>query len=177
MPEPIPYRPGPIGRLVRLVLGVLCTQSAVGAGMSLIDGVSGFPDGGDGLLIAAGVAAWLTPWVYDVGLGMSLGGRWRMLVAGGLVAAAAIGMGFGAAATGFHVGLLGWIVVTLGWLGVSFLVAAVLRTPGCEMRALPHLANLLTRGSRELVACPGPLQPLDEWEARTSGRAVPYVER
>ena len=59
--------------------------------------------------------------------------------------------------------------------GVAFLVAAVLRTPGCEMRSLPHLASLALPDRRDFVACPGPLQPLDEWEARTTGRAEPYV--
>lgn len=40
----VPYRPGPVGRIVRLLLGLLVIQAAGGAVLALIDGVSGPPD-------------------------------------------------------------------------------------------------------------------------------------
>ncbi len=172
----IPHLPGPVGRMVRLALGLLVIQSAVGAVLALIDGVTGLPDGEDsGLIIAIVIATWLTPTVYDIGLGTDHGNRWRLVAGAGVAGAALVGLTVGAPGTGLHVGTLVWIALTLGWLGVAFLVAAVLRTPGCEMRSLPHLASLVMPDRRAFVACPGPLQPLDEWEARTTGRAEPYV--
>lgn len=39
--------------------------------------------------------------------------------------------------------------------GVSFLLASVLGTPGCEMRAIPHLAVLLTGRETREHFCPG----------------------
>lgn len=171
----VPHRPGPIGRIVRLVLGLLVLQAAAGAAIMLLDGVSGLPAADSGMAIATGIAAWLTPTVYDVGLGTSLGNRWRLLATSAIGAATLAGLALGAPGTGFTIGVLVWIAVTLGWLGVAFLVATALRTPGCEMRSLPHLASLVLPGGHDFVACPGPLQPLDEWEARTTGRAEPHV--
>lgn len=140
----------------------------------LLDGVSGPPDVEDtGLVIA--IAGWLTPTVYDIGLGTSHGNRWRLTAVAGIAVAATVGLAVGAPATGLTVGILVWIIVTMGWLGVAFLASAVLRTPGFEMRSVQHLASLILPGKRGFAACPGPLQPLDEWGARTSGRAAPYV--
>jgi len=34
-----------------------------------------------------------------------------------------------------------FILYTFGHLGLSFLLSAVIATPGCEMRALPHLPH------------------------------------
>lgn len=174
----IPYLPGPVGRIVRLVLGLLTIQSSAGAVLELIDGVSGAPSADDtGFVIAVVIAAWLAPPVYDLGLGTDHGNRWRLVAGAAIGASTLAGVAVGAPGTGFTVGALVWIAVTLGWLGVAFLVAAALRTPGCEMRSLPHLASLVLPGERDFVACSGPLQPLDEWEARTTGRAEPYVPR
>ena len=173
---PVPHLPGPLGRLVRLGLGVLVLQSAVDAVLELGAGVSGPPSTDDsGLVIAAVIAAWLTPTVYDIGLGTDHGNRWRLLAAAAIGASTLAGLVVGAPGSGFTTGVLVWISVTLGWLGVAFLLAAILRTPGCEMRSLPHLASHVLPGERDFIACPGPLQPLDEWEARTTGRAEPYT--
>lgn len=174
-PGAVPFLPGPIGRTVRLVLGVLVVQSAWDSLAALVDGVGGLPDASDtGLVIAVGIGAWLTPNVYDIGLRRDLGWRWRIFVLAAIAAAGAVGLAFGAPGTGVAVATHIWIIATLGWLGISFVVAATLRTPGCEMRALPHLRSRLVGGGHDFVACPGQLQPLDEWEARTSGRAEPY---
>lgn len=127
---------------MRLLLGLVVIQAAGGAVLALIEGVSGPPDTGDtGLLIATGIAAWLTPTVYDIGLGTHHGSRWRLLAATGIAAATLIGLALGAPGTGLTAGLLVWIAITMGWLGVAFLVATVLRTPGCEMRYLTSPAS------------------------------------
>ncbi len=112
--------------------------------------------------------------IVRLGLGTNHGNRWRLLAAAAIAASTLVGLAAGAPGTGLTIGLLTWIAVTMGWLGTAFLVATVLRTPGCEMRSLAHLASHVLPGDRDFVACPGPLQPLDAWEARTTGRAEPY---
>ena len=49
-------------------------------------------------------------------------------------------------------------------LGLSFLLSAILATPGCEMRAIPHLAGILTRAPAREHYCPGFLDNVDRWE-------------
>ena len=59
-----------------------------------------------------------------------------------------------------------WLTVfyVFGHLGLSFLLSAVIATPGCEMRAIPHLWTLVTgRATREHY-CPGFLDRVDAWE-------------
>ncbi|MCW8834451.1 MAG: hypothetical protein OQK09_14740 [Colwellia sp.] len=64
----------------------------------------------------------------------------------------------------FTVFLMFWMSYVFGHLGISFVVAAIIRTPGCEMRGLPHLWSKIT-GKKSLEHyCPGPLAPLDRWE-------------
>ncbi|SDD66467.1 hypothetical protein [Kordiimonas lacus] len=52
-------------------------------------------------------------------------------------------------------------------LGLAFVVAALIRTPGCEMRAFHHLFSLVTGTPIKEHHCPiGPLGPIDRWEVR-----------
>ena len=62
-----------------------------------------------------------------------------------------------------------WLVYVYGHLGLSFLIAAVIGTPGCEMRAIPHLWTIVTGRETAEHYCPGPLDRLDKWEGRKSG--------
>ena len=57
-------------------------------------------------------------------------------------------------------------VYTFGHLGVSFVLAAFLATPGCEMRAMPDLLGRLTGRMAQEHHCPAFIQPLDNWETR-----------
>ena len=56
-------------------------------------------------------------------------------------------------------------VYTFAHLGLSFILATVLATPGCEMRAIPDLLGRLTGRTAQEHHCPGFIQPLDDWEA------------
>ena len=49
-------------------------------------------------------------------------------------------------------------------LGISHVLSAILATPGCEMRAIPHLAALAFGGNVAAQVCPGPWDDLDRWE-------------
>ena len=61
-----------------------------------------------------------------------------------------------------------WLTVlyVFGHLGLSFLLSAVIATPGCEMRAIPHLWTLLTGRATREHHCPGFLDSLDAWELK-----------
>jgi hypothetical protein len=64
-----------------------------------------------------------------------------------------------------------WLLYTLGHLGVSFVLAAVIATPGCEMRSLPQLGAKLRRRTTDMHYCPGILTPVDRWESGLWKRA------
>lgn len=178
VPQPrIPYLPGPVGRVVRLLLGVALANLVLSLVDLMVDGFSGWPEGGGAdVFVGIVITVWLAPTVWDIGLGSALGHGWHGVAAGGAALAAAGWAAFGSPGTGAAYWLLTWISVTLGWLAVSFVLAALLRTPGCEMRAFRHVLSRLVGDDDGFVACPGPLQPLDEWEARATGMARPYPE-
>jgi hypothetical protein len=59
-----------------------------------------------------------------------------------------------------------WEFYLFAHLGLSFLLSALLGTPGCEMRALHDLYSRLTGRSTKEHFCPvGPLSAIDRWES------------
>jgi len=63
-----------------------------------------------------------------------------------------------------------WELYVFSHLGLSFLIAGIIGTPGCEMRAFHDLYSRTTGKSTKEHYCPiGPLHPIDQWEARRSG--------
>ncbi len=173
-------RPGWIGRLVRLALGFLT--------LKLFADLLRFEvlmDRGDTGLTSSQVPDqlffwllmafffWILPHVVNIGFGTS----WRrgpQVVVGGVSAAvAAFGLVVHGSAWTEALGwvLLVWLLYESLHLGASFVLAAALATPGCEMRALPELwSRVRGRASAEHY-CPGFLDGLDRWErsrAKTS---------
>ena len=59
-----------------------------------------------------------------------------------------------------------WVIYIFTHLGVSFLISAVISTPGCEMRSLPHLWSIITGHKTYEHVCPGPLHKIDLWEQK-----------
>ena len=59
-------------------------------------------------------------------------------------------------------------------LGVSFLLSALLATPGCEMRAIPHLIAIVRGKSADEHYCPGFIDTVDRWERK---RKLPADQR
>ncbi len=59
-----------------------------------------------------------------------------------------------------------WLIYVYGHLGISFVIAAALATPGCEMRAIPHGLSLIRGKQAAEHPCPGPLANLDSWELK-----------
>lgn len=63
-----------------------------------------------------------------------------------------------------------WELYLFAHLGLSFILAAAMGTPGCEMRAFHDLYSRITGNPTKEHYCPiGPLHPIDQWEARRSG--------
>jgi len=118
------------------------------------------------VLIGIAFALWLLPPVVNIGWGTNWE-AWPRYVMGGILVVWAIGNGFLA---GYwwtpRLGRFAWLLClyTFGHLGLSFVLAAAIATPGCEMRAIPHLWTVLTGQETQEHFCPGFLNGLDAWE-------------
>jgi hypothetical protein len=59
-----------------------------------------------------------------------------------------------------------WSAYLYTHLGLSFIISALIATPGCEMRAFHDLYSRITGIQTKEHYCPvGPLHPIDQWEA------------
>ncbi len=158
--EPLP-RPGLIGIAIRLTIGAVVAYM----GYSAIVGAKEFWDGYSdpwGSLAHVVPLALFSSWVVNELLQKSWG--WRptlaLLVGAGVAvtAGAAAGDPFGPA-YGTYVWL--WTLTFSLLLAPAHLLAAILRTPGCEMRSYAHLWTLLRGGDPGAAACPGWIDRLD----------------
>ena len=62
-----------------------------------------------------------------------------------------------------------WEIYLFSHLGLAFLIAATIGTPGCEMRALHDLYSRISGVPTKEHYCPvGPIHAIDKWEARRS---------
>lgn len=163
--------PGPIGRLVRFAAGLFCVAFAVqvaGSGVGRIEAgrAGSLPAGG---WVSLALAIYLLPEIVNVGFGRTWRAAYIRLTAALVVLGAA---GASQLAWSKIVGppliatVLLIILYAFGHLGVSFLLAAFLATPGCEMRSLPQLWGRLTGRETREHYCSGLLTPLDRWEAQ-----------
>jgi hypothetical protein len=165
-------RPGPVGRLTRLAFGVLCTWYVirlVGIAGDLAD-----TDGHIRTLIWNGILPGLFLISYVVNIGYSRGWRkWPAIVSGGVFLALA-GVGYVTSGSP-ESSLLArtvwlWEVYLFTHLGLCFLVAAVIGTPGCEMRALHDVYSRISgRPTGEHICPVGPLNAIDLWEMQKNG--------
>ena len=116
--------------------------------------------------IAVLLTLWVFPPVVNIGFTRSWGTKPRMVIAG--LAAVAIVSGLALYgnwwAPPLEVLLLVWMIYTFGHLGLCFLIASAISTPGCEMRAIPHLWTRLTGRATKEHFCPGFLDAIDRWE-------------
>ena len=158
--------PGLVGRLVRLLLGVIIAKF-------IYDWLI-FIDSSDYLnpfiLLWIAFSISLVPYVVNIGFGINTGAKPRFVLLGVWVLAVVTGY---VIETTLRSEFL-WSVVEVtqiyiyGHLGISFLLSAVLSTPGCEMRAIPHLMGMVSgQGSQEHY-CPGFIDNIDRWETNRS---------
>jgi len=165
-------KPGPIGRVVRLAFGLLCFVYV--RELLVIAGDLVASDERIGSVLWNGIlpSLFLISYVINIGFSRSWG-KMPAIVSACLLAAAAI---FGYLSSGnaesvFLARILWiWELYLFSHLGLSFVLSAVLGTPGCEMRALHDLFSRVTGKPTKEHYCPvGPLHPIDQWEARRFG--------
>lgn len=166
-------RPGPYGRLVRLVLGILCSFTVYE--LFRIDTfiiqspVTAIP----GIIPMVIVAACIFNYVVNIGFGKSWG-RWPLYIsiAGFLTIAAISWLTFGSPDHPLPgIALWLWLLYLYAHLGFSFLLAAIIGTPGCEMRAIPEFVGKLSGRAVAEHPCPAAcITKIDEWEQRRHSR-------
>ncbi|MEE8526963.1 MAG: hypothetical protein V3S70_00185 [Gammaproteobacteria bacterium] len=164
-------RPGPIGRLVRLAFGLVCIWYVfvlIAVSGDLMSGQGGIrPVVWNGVLIGL----FLVSYIINIGYSRPWK-KWPALISAGVFLAIA-GIGYLTKGT-VETELLaravwGWEVYLFSHLGVAFVIAALIGTPGCEMRAFHDLYSRLTGIPTKEHYCPvGPLHPIDQWEAGRS---------
>lgn len=162
-------RPGPMGRVTRFIFGTVCVWVV----LTILTNASAFFTGSSlydvGVWLMSLWGLYVFPDVVNIGFSKA----WKrfhlltgLIVLAG-VAALASWATFGSVVgppLGIFVAL--WLLYTFGHLGIAFLLAALLATPGCEMRSIPQLWGLVTGKSAKEHYCPGVLTPIDRWEAK-----------
>ena len=158
--------PGVIGRIVRLILGYICLDLFI----QIVDDIPGMIDRGWPVnfvsVCSTLLGFYLLKPVINIGFTLRIKFFPQLVVV--VISATILAYQwfsdlplFGQEFTAF---LMLWMSYVFGHLGVSFVVAAIIRTPGCEMRGLPHLWSRITGKETLEHYCPGPLAPLDKWE-------------
>lgn len=167
-------RPGPIGRLARLVFGALCLYYVYG--LVAVSGSILSSEGSIRPLLWNGIIPGLFLVSYVVNIGFSRAWRKWPAVVSALALSAIAMVGYltnGSVETSTLArSLWAWELYVFGHLGTAFLIAATIGTPGCEMRAFHDLYSRLTGEPTKEHYCPvGPLHPIDQWEARRQNPA------
>ena len=162
-------RPGPVGRLARVGLGILCFQYVYG--LIQVSGSLLMADGHIHLVIWNGLIFGLFLVSYVVNIGFSR--AWKKWPAFVSAVALAIVAAVGYAMAGtletilFARSIWIWELYIFSHLGLAFIIAGGIGTPGCEMRAFHDLYSRLSGVPTKEHYCPvGPLGPIDQWEAR-----------
>lgn len=113
------------------------------------------------------IAFWLTPQVVNIGFTRN----WQRAPQIVIVTLAALATVIDLVVYGTWwappLGLLvlAWLVYFSAHLGLSFVLSALVATPGCEMRAMPHLWTLATGRPTKEHHCPSFIDRIDRWEA------------
>ncbi len=155
-------KPGPIGRIVRLSLGVLCIWLVVQLVMHSNTRDLHNPS----FWLMAVFSLFLVPYVVNIGLGVNWGAWPRVSSALIVVAAAGYSFVFSGTVLGapLWATVAAWMTYVFAHLGVSFVLSAILATPGCEMRAIPHVLGTIFRSKTREHYCPGFIEKIDQWE-------------
>ena len=169
-PDSLP-KPGPAGRLVRLALGALSIWYVVNLLQYSDDLIS--PAGNVRPIVWNGIVPALFIISYVVNIGYSRAWKKWPAIASAVVIGGVAVVGYqmtGNAETMLLARTI-WAseLYIFGHLGISFVIAAVIGTPGCEMRAMHDLYSRITGTPTKEHYCPvGPLHPIDQWEAQRS---------
>lgn len=161
--------PGWIGRAARLLLGFGLLDVAVSLGRDAFGGALDWsrPPTSIGFWVVAAVLFQILPHVVNIGFGVEWGRRPQAVLAGAVAVVMLGGLVWQSSPWSEPLGwlLLAWILYESVHLGLSFVLAAILATPGCEMRSIPQLLAKLSGGEAREHYCPGYLDTLDRWES------------
>ncbi|MCW8875634.1 MAG: hypothetical protein OQJ89_13555 [Kangiellaceae bacterium] len=155
-----------IGRIVRLLLGVVCLDLV----RQIVDDIPGMIERGWPVNLVAICTVFLGLYLLRpvLNLGFTLKNNyWAQILVFATTLAILIyewlsgGPMFGRVFTAF---LMLWMTYVFGHLGISFVLSAIIKTPGCEMRAIPHLWTIVTGKQSFEHHCPGFIRNIDEWE-------------
>lgn len=164
-------RPGPIGRVARLLLGIAClayVQGLIQVAANLLDS-----DGHIRTIIWNGMVPGLFLVSYIINIGYSRPWKkWPAIFSAGLflVIGTAGFLSVGTPETNaLALTIWSWEMYLASHLGIAFIISALIATPGCEMRAFHDLYSRRSGVPVKEHYCPvGPLNSIDQWE---SGRS------
>lgn len=160
-------RPGPIGRILRLSLGLFCSYSlwelANIAPEFIPDPIRFLPN----LTLMLLAAICIFNYVVNIGFSKDWH-RYPLIISllcFALLAVAGYIINGNASNNLLGISLLIWLGYFFAHLGASFLLAALLATPGCEMRAIPELFGRITGKASSEHHCPvSIISGIDNWE-------------
>jgi hypothetical protein len=170
--RPGPATPGPVGLLIRVVLGVAAVYA-------LVELVTNWDIFRDRNLIESDfwfitLFTLFLPELFNIGLRRHWG-AWPLVVF--LAGAAAIGsVGYLVSGVIWTTALAAWVyagdLLVFGALAVSFPVAVAMRTPGCELNAMSRLvARLRGTADAETRRCILGVDLLDKYPIRLTRRS------
>ena len=162
-------RPGAVGRLVRLGLGALCLYA-----LSMIVGnaeaIIAQPFSSlDDLVLPIVFPLFVLNYVVNIGFSKSWGRRPLIvsLIALGLSAGIALLLTGSPDSPIFGVPLMLWLTYFYAHLGIAFVLASLIATPGCEMRSIPEVIARVTGNPSDEHHCPASfITKIDAWEQR-----------
>jgi hypothetical protein len=166
-------RPGPIGRVVRLLLGLSCGWYVVN--LLQVSGNLTSSDGHVRPVIWNGIIIGLFLVSYVVNIGFSRAWNKRPALVSACLFLMIAGVGYileGSIETIVLARVIWiWELYVFSHLGLAFILASLIGTPGCEMRAFHDLYSRTTGKQTKEHFCPvGPLNSIDKWEvARSRG--------
>ena len=158
--------PRVIGRVVRLVVGIICLDLV----RQIVDDIPGMIERGWPVNPVSIFTIFLGLYLLKpvINLGFTLKDNYRaqlVVVIATLVILVYEWLSnaptFGEVFTAFLMVLMTYVY---GHFGLSFVLSAMIKTPGCEMRAIPHLWSRVTGSTTLEHHCPGFLNNIDNWE-------------
>ena len=161
-------RPGPIGRLVRLLLGVLCLYGL----WELATIASDFIERPIELLPNLSLMILLVLCIFNYVVNIGFGKDWNFypILLSLLVIATVAFLSWlvsgSPSSSALGIVILIWIGYFYAHLGISFVIAAAIATPGCEMRAIPELIGKVQKREAKEHSCPSSIiSGIDRWES------------
>lgn len=168
-------RPGPVGRTVRLLLGLLCLfvlYDLAGYWQAIIESpLTSLPN----LAVALLVALCVFNYVVNIGFSGSWGRKpilWTLALLSTFAGVSLLAFG-SADHPLFGAPLFLVLAYFYAHLGLSFVVAATIATTGCEMRAIPELLGRVRGRDAPEHHCPVAfISKIDAWEQKRRNPAA-----